>query len=163
MASLSIATASGGRHSSCCRTRRSISRQVTRIWPKFAEFNPKIAEQVEINAKYAVYLERQMADVAAFQRDEALLLPDDLDYAVVTGLSNEARQKLAAARPQTIGQAGRIDGMTPAALMLLVAHLRRGGRKRASAVISRDETERDHETRSYCRSRACSGAAKCFT
>ncbi|MGZ3409510.1 MAG: tRNA uridine-5-carboxymethylaminomethyl(34) synthesis enzyme MnmG [Xanthobacteraceae bacterium] len=105
---------------------------MARIWPKFAELNPKIAEQVEINAKYAVYLDRQMADVAAFQRDEALQLPDDLDYAIVTGLSNEARQKLAAARPQTIGQAGRIEGMTSAALMLLVAHLRRGGRKRAS-------------------------------
>jgi tRNA uridine 5-carboxymethylaminomethyl modification enzyme len=102
---------------------------ITRIWPKFAEFDPKIAEQVEINAKYAVYLERQQADVAAFQRDESLLLPNDLNYANVTGLSNEARQKLGATRPRTVGQAGRIEGMTPAALMLLAAHLRRGGRR----------------------------------
>ncbi len=107
---------------------------VTRIWPKFAEFDPKIAEQVEINAKYAVYLERQNADVAAYQRDEALMLPEDLDYANVTGLSNEARQKLGATRPRTVGQAGRIDGMTPAALMLLAAHVRRGGPARKSTT-----------------------------
>jgi tRNA uridine 5-carboxymethylaminomethyl modification enzyme len=104
---------------------------VIRIWPRFAAFDPKISEQVEINAKYAVYLERQNADVAAFQRDESLLLPEALDYSDVTGLSNEARQKLAATRPRTVGQAGRIDGITPAALMLLAAHLRRGGRRRA--------------------------------
>jgi tRNA uridine 5-carboxymethylaminomethyl modification enzyme len=106
---------------------------VTRIWPRIGEFASKIAEQVEINAKYAVYLDRQNADVAAFQRDESLLLPEDLDYSDVTGLSNEACQKLGAMRPRTVGQAGRIDGITPAALMLLAAHLRRrGGRSRAS-------------------------------
>jgi tRNA uridine 5-carboxymethylaminomethyl modification enzyme len=99
---------------------------VTRIWPEFAKFPAKIAEQVEINAKYAVYLERQNADVAAYQRDEAMTLPEDIDYSNVAGLSNEARQKLGATRPRTVGQAGRIDGMTPAALMLLAAHVRRG-------------------------------------
>ena len=102
------------------------------IWPQLANLAPKIAEQVEINAKYAVYLDRQQADVASFQRDEALVLPVDIDYADVTGLSNEARFKLDNARPRTIGQAGRIEGITPAALMLLAAHLRRSSR-RASA------------------------------
>jgi tRNA uridine 5-carboxymethylaminomethyl modification enzyme len=107
--------------------------QVTNIWPSIADFGADIVRQVETNAKYSVYLERQTADLAAFRRDESVVLPDDLDYAAVTGLSNEARQKLSTARPQTIGQAGRIDGMTPAALMLLAAHLRRGSRSRTSA------------------------------
>jgi tRNA uridine 5-carboxymethylaminomethyl modification enzyme len=106
--------------------------KLTPIWPQLANLAPKIAEQVEINAKYAVYLDRQQADVASFQRDEAVILPDELDYGAVSGLSNEARAKLNQARPRTIGQAGRIEGITPAALMLLVAHLRRSSR-RASA------------------------------
>ena len=72
-------------------------------------------------------------DVAAYRRDESFALPDELDYAAVTGLSNEARQKLAAARPRTIGQAGRLDGMTPAALTLLAAHVRKKGRARLKA------------------------------
>jgi tRNA uridine 5-carboxymethylaminomethyl modification enzyme len=106
------------------------------IWPKLAELPPKIAEQLEIDAKYDVYLSRQASDIAAFRRDENLELPEDIDYAGVKGLSNEARQKLAAIRPRTVGQAGRIDGMTPAALTLLVGHLRRGRRgiKAASAA-----------------------------
>jgi len=98
------------------------------IWPRLGEFAPKILDQLEIDAKYHVYLSRQAADIAAFRRDESLELPDGLDYAEVKGLSNEARQKLSAIKPQTIGQAGRIDGMTPAALTLLVAHVRGGAR-----------------------------------
>ncbi len=104
-----------------------------RIWPRLTEFAPKIAEQLEIDAKYEVYLSRQAADIAAYRRDEALALPDDLDYAQLPGLSNEAKQKLKAVRPRTIGQAGRIDGMTPAALMLLVAHVKRRARGAKSA------------------------------
>ena len=88
-----------------------------------------IAEQLEIDAKYEVYLSRQAADIAAYRRDEGLVLPD-IDYALVPGLSNEARSKLEAARPRTIGQAGRIDGMTPAALTILAAHLRREARRK---------------------------------
>ena len=103
--------------------------KITPIWPELNALSPKIAEQIEINAKYAVYLDRQQADVASFQRDEALILPDEIDYADVTGLSNEARFKLGKARPRTIGQAGRIEGITPAALMLLAAYLRRSGRR----------------------------------
>jgi tRNA uridine 5-carboxymethylaminomethyl modification enzyme len=100
---------------------------VARIWPEFATLDPKIAEQLEIDAKYAVYLDRQAADVAAFRRDEGLALPDDLDYATMTALSWEVRHKLQSIRPRTIGQAGRIDGITPAALTLLAAHIRRNG------------------------------------
>jgi tRNA uridine 5-carboxymethylaminomethyl modification enzyme len=98
------------------------------IWPRLGDFPAKILEQLEIDAKYHVYLSRQAADIEAFRRDESLELPDGLDYAGVKGLSNEARQKLSAVRPRTVGQAGRIDGMTPAALTLLVAHVRGGAR-----------------------------------
>ena len=95
-ASRSTRTASAAPRSSCCRIRTLASRDLPRIWPQLGELTPKIAEQLEIDAKYAVYLERQAADVAAFRRDESLELPDDLDYAALPGLSNEARQKLAA-------------------------------------------------------------------
>jgi tRNA uridine 5-carboxymethylaminomethyl modification enzyme len=107
---------------------------VARIWPRFGELSPAVAEQLEIDAKYAVYLERQAADVAAYRRDESLVLPEDLDYASVIGLSNEVRSKLSAIRPRTLGHAGRIDGITPVALTLLAAYVRRKGRKRAIAI-----------------------------
>ena len=106
---------------------------VVRIWPRFGMFHVKHLAQIEIDAKYEVYLSRQAADIAAFRRDESLELPDDIDYAVVKGLSNEARAKLAAIRPRTVGQAGRIDGLTPAALTLLVGHMRRGRKVKAAA------------------------------
>ncbi len=100
--------------------------ELAAIWPRFGALDGKIAEQLEIDAKYDVYLSRQAADVASYRRDENLVLPADIDYAALPGLSNEVRHKLQAHRPRTIGQAGRIDGITPAALTLLVAHLRRG-------------------------------------
>ncbi len=103
---------------------------LARAWPQFATLAPKIAEQIEIDAKYEVYLSRQAADVESYRRDESVTLPDDLDYAMLAGLSNEARHKLSTHRPRTIGQAGRIEGITPAALTLLAAHLRRGGGKK---------------------------------
>jgi tRNA uridine 5-carboxymethylaminomethyl modification enzyme len=105
-----------------------------KVWPRFGEIDPKIAEQVEIDAKYAVYLSRQAADIAAYRRDESFALPDDLDYAGLPGLSNEVKQKLVAHRPRTIGHAGKIDGVTPAALTLLVAHVRRGRSKAAKSA-----------------------------
>lgn len=108
---------------------------LTRVWPDvFSALDAEIATHLEIDAKYAVYLERQAADVEAFRRDENLLLGDDIDYATVTGLSNEARQRLTTARPRTIGQAARLDGLTPAALTLLAAHLKRRERKAARPV-----------------------------
>jgi tRNA uridine 5-carboxymethylaminomethyl modification enzyme len=107
---------------------------LTRIWPDvFGALDPEIATHLEIDAKYAVYLERQAADVEAFRRDENLKLDDDIDYATVTGLSNEARHRLTTARPRTIGHAARLDGLTPAALTLLAAHLKRKERTKARA------------------------------
>jgi tRNA uridine 5-carboxymethylaminomethyl modification enzyme len=95
------------------------------IWPQLAKIDPKIAGQIEIDAKYAVYLDRQAADIAAFRRDEAVKIPDSLDYRGMSGLSAELRDKLSAIRPRTLGQAGRIEGVTPAALTLLAAHAKR--------------------------------------
>jgi len=98
---------------------------LARIWPAFGGLDAKIAAQLEIDAKYHVYLSRQLADVESYRRDESVVLGEDLDYAALPGLSNEVRQKLQQHRPRTIGQAARIDGITPAALTLLVAYLRR--------------------------------------
>ena len=105
-------------------------RELARIWPDFNALAPKIAEQLEIDAKYAVYLDRQAADIVAYRRDEGLELPEGTDYAQLGGLSTEIKQKLEAVRPRTVGQAGRIDGMTPVALSLLLAHIRRSKRDR---------------------------------
>ncbi len=107
---------------------------IAKIWPQFGDVPAKIAEQLEIDAKYDVYLSRQAADIAAYRRDEALELPESLDYSLLPGLSNEARQRLDVARPRTIGQAARIDGITPAALTLLAAHLKRSGRRAKTAA-----------------------------
>jgi tRNA uridine 5-carboxymethylaminomethyl modification enzyme len=103
------------------------------IWPELSAIDPAIAVHLEIDAKYDVYLKRQTADVDAFRRDEGLVLAD-VDYADVPGLSNEARTKLEAARPRTVGQAGRLDGLTPAALGILAAYLRREARRKTVRV-----------------------------
>jgi tRNA uridine 5-carboxymethylaminomethyl modification enzyme len=99
------------------------------VWPQFAALDAKIAEQLETDAKYDVYLSRQAADVESYRRDEALVLAEDLDYGVLPGLSTEVRHKLQSHRPRTIGHASRIEGVTPAALTLLVAHIRSRHRK----------------------------------
>jgi tRNA uridine 5-carboxymethylaminomethyl modification enzyme len=109
---------------------------VARIWPALATLPAKIADQLEIEAKYDVYLSRQAADVESYRRDENLVLPDDINYATLPGLSNEARHKLQTHRPRTVGHAGRLDGLTPAALTLLAAHLRRRGRKSARGAVA---------------------------
>jgi tRNA uridine 5-carboxymethylaminomethyl modification enzyme len=101
-----------------------------RLWPELADLSPAIAEQLEIDGRYAGYLDRQEADILAFRRDEALELPAALDYGAVGALSAECRAKLDAVRPATLGQASRIPGMTPAALTALLRHVRR----RASAA-----------------------------
>ena len=98
---------------------------LTEIWPQIADWAPAVREQIEIDASYAGYLDRQAADAEAFRRDEDLRLPGELDYAVIGGLSNEVREKLAAVRPLTLGQAARIEGVTPGALTALLAHVRR--------------------------------------
>jgi tRNA uridine 5-carboxymethylaminomethyl modification enzyme len=94
------------------------------IWPELRRFRKDVIEQLEIDAQYAGYLDRQDADILAFRRDEALSLPHELDYSAVNGLSAEAAQKLSAIRPATLGQASRIDGVTPAALTLVLAHVK---------------------------------------
>ncbi|MFL6819261.1 MAG: tRNA uridine-5-carboxymethylaminomethyl(34) synthesis enzyme MnmG [Bradyrhizobium sp.] len=108
--------------------------QVRGIWPELADIDRGIAGHLEIDAKYDVYLKRQVADVDAFRRDEGMVL-GNIDYGLVPGLSNEARAKLEKARPWTVGQASRLDGLTPAALGILAAYLRRAARN-AAAVKS---------------------------
>ncbi|MCJ2012831.1 tRNA uridine-5-carboxymethylaminomethyl(34) synthesis enzyme MnmG [Methylobacterium sp. J-076] len=99
------------------------------VWPDLTEVPPRIADRLQTDATYAVYLDRQNADIAAFRRDEAVRLPEGLDYAGISGLSNEMRLKLETVRPGTLGQAARIEGVTPAALTLLAAHAKRGDRR----------------------------------
>jgi tRNA uridine 5-carboxymethylaminomethyl modification enzyme len=109
--------------------------QVRTIWPELSAIDSGVAVHLEIDAKYDVYLKRQVADVEAFRRDEGLVLAN-VDFDDVPGLSNEARAKLKATRPRTVGQAGRIDGMTPAALGTLAAYLRREARRKTAIQVS---------------------------
>jgi tRNA uridine 5-carboxymethylaminomethyl modification enzyme len=109
--------------------------EVLRIWPELSAIDGSVAVHLEIDAKYDVYLKRQAADVDAFRRDEGLVL-SDVDYRQVPGLSNEVRAKLETARPWTVGQAGRIDGMTPAALGIVAAYLRRQARRKTSKATA---------------------------
>ena len=108
--------------------------QLAAIWPRLGSIAPGIAEQIEIDAKYEVYLSRQAADIAAYRRDESVVLPEDFDYSALPGLSNEMKQKLQTHRPRTIGHASCIDGITPAALTLLVAHVRRAKKSTAKTA-----------------------------
>jgi tRNA uridine 5-carboxymethylaminomethyl modification enzyme len=98
---------------------------LAKLWPQIEAWSPAVREQIEIDAGYAGYLDRQAADAASFRKDEDLRLPADLDYGAIGGLSNEVRGKLIAVRPLTLGQAGRIEGVTPGALTALLAHVRR--------------------------------------
>ena len=98
---------------------------LAKVWPQIADWPPFAREQIQIDATYHGYMDRQDADVALFQRDEALALPGDLDYHALGALSNEAREKLTAVRPATLGQAARIEGITPGAMTALLAHVRR--------------------------------------
>ncbi len=103
------------------------------IWPQLSQLPDYAREQLEIDAVYAGYLCRQQADIDAFRRDEGLPIPAALDYVELAGLSNEVREKLEHIRPATLGQAARIDGITPAALTLILAHLRNPQLRRRSA------------------------------
>ncbi len=97
------------------------------LWSELADVRPEVREQLEIEGRYAGYMERQEADIRAFRRDESLALPESLNYAVIGGLSTEVRQKLAAAKPPTLGAAARIPGITPAALTALLRHVHKPG------------------------------------
>jgi len=98
---------------------------LARIWPQIGAWRSDVREQVEIDAAYSGYMDRQLADAAAFRRDENLRLPADLDYGAIGALSNEVREKLRTVMPGTLGQAARIEGVTPGALTALLAHVRR--------------------------------------
>ncbi len=100
--------------------------QIAAVWPELGAISPVIAEQLEIDGRYAGYLDRQEAEIHAFRRDEELMLPPDLDYGAVGSLSTEIRQKLSTARPANLGAASRISGVTPAALVALLRHVKRG-------------------------------------
>ncbi|MBC6983346.1 tRNA uridine-5-carboxymethylaminomethyl(34) synthesis enzyme MnmG [Caulobacter sp. 17J80-11] len=104
------------------------------VWPEISGWSREVAEQVEIDAAYAGYLDRQAADAEAFRKEEELRLPADLDYRAVGGLSHECREKLHAVRPLTLGQAARIEGVTPGALTALLAHVRKHDRKSGDAA-----------------------------
>jgi len=101
-----------------------------RIWPELEECDPVIREQMECDALYAGYMERHDADIAAFRKDEGLLLPENFDYSRVGSLSNEIRQKLERVRPATLGAAGRIPGVTPAAMVALLRFVKRGDERK---------------------------------
>jgi len=103
-----------------------------RLWPEIADIPDAIVEQLVVDAQYAVYLNRQRSDIEAVRRDEQKPIPDSMDYAVIPGLSMELRQKLQQFKPQTIAQAQAMDGMTPAAITLLLAVIRRGEFRKAS-------------------------------
>ena len=105
---------------------------VSRLWPEIGEIPANVVEQLVVDAQYAVYLDRQRDDIAAVRRDEQRPIPDAIDYAAIPGLSMELRQKLHQHRPQTIAQAQAMDGMTPAAITLLLAVIRRGELRKAS-------------------------------
>ncbi len=107
--------------------------QLQDMWPELEAVRPDVREQLEIEGRYAGYMERQEADIRAFRKDEALALPEALDYAGVGGLSNEVRQKLTEARPATLGAAARIPGVTPAALTALLRHVQK---PKAAAVAA---------------------------
>mgnify|MGYP000038290224 CR=1 FL=1 len=98
---------------------------LTSVWPEISTWSPMAREQIEIEAAYAGYLDRQRNDAEAFRKEEDLRLPADLDYGLVGSLSNEVREKLARVKPMTLGQAARIEGVTPGALTALLAHVRR--------------------------------------
>ncbi|WP_319497094.1 tRNA uridine-5-carboxymethylaminomethyl(34) synthesis enzyme MnmG [uncultured Cohaesibacter sp.] len=99
--------------------------RLTAVWPEFGNFSKGARKQLEVEALYQVYMERQTDDIETFKKDEALAIPSNLQFDAINGLSNELKQKLNHVRPQTLGQASRIDGMTPAALTLVLAHSKR--------------------------------------
>ena len=99
--------------------------KIRRIWPEIKNFGSEIDEQIEINSHYRGYLKKQNADILAFKRDENLIIPDNIDYDQFSGLSNEVKSKFKEIRPKTMGQALRIDGITPAAVYILLSHVKR--------------------------------------
>ena len=104
------------------------------LFPEIAELSGPVRTQVSIDAQYACYVERQAQDIRAFEKDEGIRIPDDFDFRSVSGLSNEVCERLERARPYTLGQAGRMEGVTPAALLVLLMHLKKQEKQRAAQV-----------------------------
>ncbi|MEN3929619.1 tRNA uridine-5-carboxymethylaminomethyl(34) synthesis enzyme MnmG [Microvirga sp. W0021] len=103
--------------------------RLSHVWPQMQNVSPVIADRLVTDATYAVYLDRQKADIESYRNDEAVVIDSDLDFAALPGLSNEIKAKLDVVKPKTIGQAARIEGMTPAAITLLAAHARKTSRQ----------------------------------
>ena len=99
--------------------------KIREIWPEIIHVSREIDEQIEINSHYKGYLKKQNADIIAFKRDENLIIPENLNYDEFSGLSNEVKSKFKQIKPKTMGQALRIDGITPAAVYILLSHLKR--------------------------------------
>ena len=99
--------------------------KLRQIWDDVPQFERTIDEQVEIDAHYSGYLKRQTHDIVAFQKDEAISIPEDINYEIFSGLSNEIKSKLKLIKPRTLGQALRIDGVTPAAAIILLAFIKK--------------------------------------
>ena len=107
-------------------TQKSVDmRKIRLIWPEIIDHGEEIDEQIQINSHYRGYLKKQKADILAFKRDENLSIPDNIDYDQFSGLSNEVKDKFKEIRPKTMGQALRIDGITPAAVYILLSHVKR--------------------------------------
>jgi tRNA uridine 5-carboxymethylaminomethyl modification enzyme len=104
------------------------------LWPELGSIDSKTAEHLETEAKYAVYLDRQSADAAQIRREEQRTIPNDLDFSTVPGLSNEIKQKLRLRKPRSLAEAQRIDGMTPAAIAIIVSHIRHAERLQEGAA-----------------------------
>ena len=100
-------------------------KKIRKIWPEIPYYGKIIDEQIEINAHYCGYLQKQKADILAFKRDENLTIPEKINYDSLSGLSNEVKSKFKQIRPKTMGQALRIDGITPAAVYILLSHVKR--------------------------------------
>jgi len=99
--------------------------KIREIWPKIKYVSREIDEQLEINSHYRGYLKKQNADILAFKKDENLIIPENINYEQFSGLSNEVKSKFKKIRPKTMGQALRIDGITPAAVYILLSHVKR--------------------------------------
>ncbi len=96
------------------------------VWPELNEIDKKLAEALEIDATYAVYMDRQASDIANVRNEESRVIPEDFDFQILSGLSNELRHKLRVAKPRNLAQAMKIDGITPSAISLILAHMRKG-------------------------------------
>ncbi len=106
--------------------------ELTKLWPQLSEIPHDIREQIEIDSMYAGYMDRHDADIKAYRKDENLALPKDLDYAAIGSLSNEIRQKLEHVKPTTLGEAARIPGVTPAAIIALLRFVKKPSKKDAA-------------------------------